>query len=96
MRKIGLGDWDSFFNKQSPILAQYSVSFTRININQRQFVLINIIQLCLTLVWIWRNGEKKENDIESSHKLRFVNYYIFADRRHRPYFNIWILLDQII
>lgn len=43
-----------------------------------------------------KNGEKKENDIESSHKLRFVNYYIFADRRHRPYFNIWILLDQII
>ena len=35
-----------------------------------------------------KNGEKKENDIESSHKLRFVNYYIFAARRHRPYFNI--------
>ena len=52
-----------FFNKQSPILAQYSVSFPRININQRQFLLINIIQLCLTLVWIWRKTERKKKMI---------------------------------
>ena len=63
MRKIGLGDGHSFFNKQSPILAQYFVSFTRININQRQFVLINIIQLFLTLVWIWRKTERKKKMI---------------------------------
>ena len=63
MRKIGLGDGHFFFNKQSPILAQYSVSFTRININQRQFLLIDIIQLCLSLVFIWRKAERKKKMI---------------------------------
>jgi len=39
-------------------------------------------------VYLEKSGEKKENDIESAHKLRFVDYYIFAARCHRPYFNI--------